>query len=102
MKVKGQVWHTLQNCNVGKAFIAVEPHKSCSGLHVHGLMSFAGNNEKLRPYLVWRNLFEEYGRSKVDYIRSKENVSDYCAKYVTKEMGWWDYDFYGKPRYWKW
>lgn len=76
----------------GRAFIACEPHKFSHRLHAHVILS---GGVKYRVPL--RNaLNERFGRSDVDPVRSKEDVSGYCSKYVTKWGDGDNYDFFGK------
>ena len=35
-------------------------------------------------HILWRECFERYGRSTVSEVQSRESVSDYVSKYVTK------------------
>ena len=43
-------------------------------------------------------VWERFGRTKVEEIRSSEDVASYCAKYVVKRLS--DYGFYGQPAFW--
>jgi hypothetical protein len=39
---------------------------------------------------IWRTWFERYGRNRIEAVHSRDDVADYCAKYVTKEGAWWN------------
>ena len=34
---------------------------------------------------IWRTWFERYGRARIEAVNSRDDVADYCAKYVIKE-----------------
>jgi hypothetical protein len=44
----------------------------------------------LGPREIWREWFHRYGRARIEPVNSRDDVADYCAKYVTKEDSWWD------------
>lgn len=99
------VYNEFKSNGVCRAFVAVEPHESCSGLHSHGLLYSAflhglgtsansyrdgelvAYEDKVDPKvlanLLWSSVFERFGRSKVEVIKSNEAVTRYCAKYIT-------------------
>jgi hypothetical protein len=37
-----------------------------------------------------------YGRARIEPVNSRDDVSDYCAKYVTKENTWWGVNLLGQ------
>ena len=39
---------------------------------------------------IWREWFDRYGRNRIEPVKNRDDVSDYCAKYVTKEGAWWN------------
>jgi len=67
-------------------FLGTEQHVS-SLLHVHGLI--ADGLIALPSQLVWKALFERFGRSKVDKVLDNGKVSRYVSKYVAKDLGEW-------------
>ena len=85
---------------VERAFLCTEPYYLRSGVHVHGLVKVDSKyREFVSPSNVWQGLFNRFGRSKVDFVRSHEAVAGYCSKYVTKSSG--DYYFHGRTDFWK-
>lgn len=75
-----------------RAFVAAEPHK-LGNYHAHGLiyanperLSLAGAEHVLDSFTS--NL-KRYGWSSVSAIRDKGAVSNYCSKYITKDMSDW-------------
>lgn len=75
-----------------RAFITCEPF-FLKGLHVHGLI--AGTSELRLPWWIEEGLNRRFGRSRVELCRSQEQVAGYCGKYVSKNMGGDNYDFFG-------
>jgi hypothetical protein len=68
-------------------FYAVERNPSRAGNHVHALWH--------RPMEIarkgaWSEWYARYGRARIEPVRSQEDVTGYCAKYVTKESAWWN------------
>lgn len=63
----------------------IESGKLYGKVHLHGLLRF---NFIDRPtaQTIWKRWFDKYGRAKVEIIESREAVSSYCCKYVTKHM----------------
>lgn len=45
--------------------------------------------KKARATYHWDKLFKQFGRSDYHQVRELSGVSDYCAKYVTKELHDW-------------
>lgn len=39
---------------------------------------------------TWRSWFERYGRNRIEPVNNRDDVADYCAKYVCKEGAWWN------------
>jgi len=70
-------------------FYAIERNGQAAGVghHVHAL--FADCTGMLRTF-VWEKWFNRYGRAKIEPVRSQEDVTGYCAKYVCKEGAWWN------------
>lgn len=77
------VWKTLRPLNPSLTFLASEEHAS-RYLHVHGLL--AEGLSDLGPLPYWQRLLKQHGRSGVSAIRSRKEVSEYVAKYLTKEL----------------
>lgn len=80
-----------------KAFLAAETHR-LGGYHVHGLVEFSENFDKFESIAIATENLSKNGFCKVDLIDSPRAVSAYCTKYVTKELG--DYEFFGKKYAW--
>lgn len=106
IKAHETVWETLQPLNTVRAFLATERHRYPNNdCHVHGLIKidpFSERGYRLvggAPLVIWGDCFRVHGRSRVEEIRSAEDVSAYCAKYVSKRMS--DYGFYGQPQFWQ-
>jgi len=57
---------------------------------VHGLLQTVGRANAFVEYALWRSLFDSFGRSEVRGVQSREAVSNYVSKYVTKELTEWD------------
>lgn len=71
------------------SFIACEPHKLYHNLHAHGLFRVArltgdGHGLPVTSTEVWHEFFYCFGRSRVELIKSKRDVTTYLTKYVTK------------------
>lgn len=85
---------------VERAFLCTEPHYIRSGVHLHGVVKADAKYVEFIPTeRIWRSLFTRFGRSKVEVIRSQEQVTGYCSKYVTKSQG--DYYFWGRKELWQ-
>jgi hypothetical protein len=68
-------------------FYALEPNPGRDGYHVHALWCDCSNRRRAD---IWRCWFTRYGRNRIEPINNRDDVSDYCAKYVTKESSWWN------------
>lgn len=68
-------------------FYALEENPSRDGFHVHSLWADAGSVFRKEAWSAW---FQRYGRARIEPVRSHQDVSGYCAKYVCKERAWWD------------
>jgi hypothetical protein len=68
-------------------FYALEENPSRDGFHVHALWADAGS---VFRKAAWSRWFRTYGRARIEPVSSHEDVSGYCAKYVTKERAWWN------------
>lgn len=68
-------------------FYALEENPGRDGYHVHGLLADC-------TAIYWKDIWaawcKRYGRFRSEPVRSTEDVTRYCAKYVTKERAWWD------------
>ena len=64
-------------------FLGTEQHVSRL-MHIHGL--FSSGLIHPNTWIMWQRLFERFGRSKVEWVRSQEDVTAYCTKYVTKKL----------------
>jgi len=81
--------------NPSRGFYAVEPH-STGALHVHAILAYDDMSPRVKefmPYTLWSDYFKRFGRSKVERVREQSDVSNYCAKYVTKRG--FHYEFSG-------
>jgi hypothetical protein len=85
-----------------RGFVAVEPHRS-GMIHIHSLLYYE------QPYtpggVPWyhpdasslQSKFNfVFGRSRVDNINSRLDVSNYCSKYILKTDRGFEYDFIGE------
>jgi hypothetical protein len=68
-------------------FYALEQNPCRDGFHVHSL--WCDCKAKSRK-AVWETWFNRYGRARIEPINNRDDVVDYCAKYVCKENAWWD------------
>lgn len=85
-----QVERVVRQTRYGRLFLGTELHINRT-LHVHGLLQGPGTVVRFPglPDALWRDLYRRFGRSQVQWVRSKEAVSNYCTKYVTKELTEW-------------
>lgn len=113
-----RVWARLSSsvAPIRRAFIAGEEHR-LGGWHTHGLVEFehSGCNDALvvlpsgeewdlgrevgeTPALIMehRRRLGALGWCRVQEVRAIGGCAGYCSKYLTKEVG--DYDFYGNWR----
>lgn len=67
-------------------FYALEQNPGRDGFHVHAL--WCDCKSKSRRDL-WQKWFSRYGRNRIEPVNCAMDVSDYCAKHVTKEGAWW-------------
>jgi hypothetical protein len=78
--------------NCKRAFLAAEPFRFQHNLHVHGLVALGNENVYYGYSQPWQFEFDfrrQFGISRVEKIRGRHQVAEYCAKYVTK---WGDGD----------
>jgi hypothetical protein len=68
-------------------FYALEQNPSRDGFHVHALWADTASVFRKEVWAAW---FKRYGRARIEPVRSFEDVSGYCSKYVTKEGAWWN------------
>jgi len=68
-------------------FYALERNPQRDGFHIHAVWCDCKNFSRRR---VWKTWFERYGRNRIEPVNSQTDVTDYVAKYVTKEGAWWD------------
>jgi len=73
----------------GRLFLGTELHISRT-LHVHGLLDAPFGATDFLEYAIWHSLYTSFGRSQVRQVQSREAVSLYVSKYVTKALGEWD------------
>ncbi len=68
-------------------FYAVEENPSRDGHHVHALWAECEGVHRSR---IWERWKERFGRNRIEPVNSINDVSAYCAKYVTKKGAWWN------------
>jgi|GEM_PF-965293 len=73
-------------------FYALEQNPGRDGFHVHALWCDCKSKSR---QLIWNKWFTRYGRARIEPVNSRDDVADYCAKYVTKEGAWWDVKMLG-------
>ena len=66
-------------------FYALEQNPGRDGFHVHALWCDCKNKSHRD---LWQKWFARYGRNRIEPVNCAMDVSDYCAKYVTKEGAW--------------
>jgi hypothetical protein len=76
-------------------FYVVEQNPDGVGHHVHAVWCDCG--DRLRTE-IWQKWYERYGINRIEPIHSRENVTDYCAKHVTKETLHWNIRLLGNRR----
>jgi hypothetical protein len=74
-------------------FYGLEENPGRDGFHVHALWCDCKNKSRR---LLWEKWFDRYGRNRIEPVNSRDDVSDYCAKYVTKEGAWWGIKLVGQ------
>jgi hypothetical protein len=68
-------------------FYAIEQNPSRDGHHVHALWSDCVGVQRSA---MWKRWHDRYGRNRIEPVNSQEDVTSYCAKYVTKAGAWWN------------
>ena len=66
-------------------FLGAELHRSGT-VHLHGLIGASGDVSRKR---LWERLHRRFGFSRIEPVRSHEQVTAYCTKYVTKRLAEW-------------
>jgi len=74
-------------------FYALEENPGRDGFHFHALWCDCLNKSRRD---LWQKWFDRYGRNRIEPVNSRDDVSDYCAKYVTKEGAWWGVKLVGQ------
>ena len=72
-------------------FYVVEHDPDGEGYHVHALWCDCG----ARRSEIWKKWYDRYGINRIVPIESQLNVTDYCAKHVTKETLYWNIKLLG-------
>jgi len=92
-----QVARVIKKRSNGRFFIGTELHLNRT-LHVHGLYQSPTTPDgptwvsgTVMAQYLWQDFFGLFGRSQVRKVRSREAVSSYCSKYVTKELTEWEF-----------
>jgi len=73
-------------------FYALEQNPARDGYHAHALWCDCLNMSRRDIWQVW---FKRYGRARIEPVNNRDDVADYCAKYVTKEGSWWNVNLLG-------
>lgn len=73
-------------------FYALEQNPSRDGCHVHALWASGGTIFRKGVWGEWKGV---YGRARIEPVRGHQDVSQYCAKYVTKERSWFNVKLQG-------
>jgi len=68
-------------------FYAEEANPSRDGYHIHALWADAKTLYRKEAWATW---FKRFGRARIEPVRDRGDVTNYCAKYVTKERSWWN------------
>ena len=68
-------------------FYALEQNPGRDGCHVHALWCDCKNQSRRD---IWQKWFGRYGRARIEPVNNRDDVADYCAKYVAKENAWWN------------
>jgi len=84
-----QIGKVIRRHSAGRLFLGTELHINRT-LHVHGLLQAAGRPNAFMEYAIWSSLFDSFGRSEVRRVQSREAVSNYVSKYVTKGLTEWN------------
>jgi hypothetical protein len=74
-------------------FYAIEQNPARDGNHIHALWVEC---KHVRRSEIWEKWCDRYGRNRIEPVNSRDDVSDYCAKYVTKEGAWWNVKLVGQ------
>jgi hypothetical protein len=75
-------------------FYAIESNPSRAGHHVHALWH---RPMEISRKVAWSEWFNRYGRARIEPVRSSEDVTGYCAKYILKERAWWNVKLLTSP-----
>lgn len=84
-----EVGKVIRRSNTGRLFLGTELHVNRT-LHLHGLLEARGGATSFSRWQLWADLYDRFGRSQVRAVQSREAVSIYVSKYVTKELTEWD------------
>jgi len=84
-----QVGKVVRRHSAGRLFLGTELHVNRT-LHVHGLLETRKRPNDFLRWALWDSLFNTFGRSEVRGVQSREAVSNYVSKYVTKGLTEWD------------
>lgn len=68
-------------------YYAIERNPSRDGCHVHSIW---GDCRNVFRKDAWADWFAHYGRAKIEPVRTKRDVTDYCSKYLCKADCWWN------------
>jgi hypothetical protein len=78
-------------------FYSIEKNPGRPGYHVHALFF---RPLEIHRKAAWASWFGRFGRARIEPVRSMEDVTGYCAKYVTKDVqdqGWWNVKLFTIP-----
>ena len=76
-----------RECRDLSYFYAIEENPGRDGHHVHALWAECESVQRSRVWELWK---QRYGRNRIEPVRSVNDVSSYCSKYVTKAGAWWN------------
>jgi len=93
-RVQDSIYGTLKRFAPNRVFLGAEPHVS-QLMHFHGLYKCGVELPAVRADEIFWRLFNVFGRSTVELIKSTADVADYCAKYCVKACE--IYNLYTQP-----
>jgi hypothetical protein len=87
-------------CWSASFYVCSNRRAACSSAAVHALWCDCKSKSRRE---TWQKWFERYGRNRIEPVNNRDDVADYCAKYVTKEGSWWNVKLlsHRHPEFWK-
>lgn len=83
--VLNSIGKTLLRHNPSLIFLGMEEHAS-TYLHCHGLFQSRLVDGRVPSSTIWNDLFQTYGFSRVEPIRSQHKAARYVTKYCVKAL----------------